>query len=147
MTSQRGRPKGDGVNDDRILMAIAVKLVSGKAQDYEDAAAAVYLTHKPARSHVRKTVLDRWRGKWKARGHAFLAEAQRSVLRVVRSPPKMSFPVAHTVVSQPYVRHYKPLLSASLKGVMMAEQFDAQQREMVERLNDPLVRKHQTRSF
>uniref|UniRef100_UPI003100E872 hypothetical protein n=1 Tax=Neorhizobium sp. EC2-8 TaxID=3129230 RepID=UPI003100E872 len=90
MTLQRGRgrPKGDGVNDDRALMAIAVKLVSAEAQDYEAAAAAVYLTHKPSRTHVRKTVMDRWRGKWNERGDAFLAQAQRPVVRVVRSTPR-----------------------------------------------------------
>lgn len=143
MISQRGRgrPKGDGVDDDGALMAIAVKLVSGEAQNYEEAAAAVYLTHKPARNHVRKTVMDRWRGKWHARGNTFLVQAQRPLVRVVRSSPKLGFTQPRTVVSQQHIHHYRPLLSSSLKSVMSAEQFDAQERErMLAQLNDPLVR-------
>lgn len=143
MTSQRGRgrPKGDGVDDDQALMAIAVKLASGEVPNYEEAAAAVYLTHKPARNHVRKTVMDRWRGKWHARGDIFLVLAQRPVVRVVRSSPKLGFTQPRTVVSQQHIHHYRPLLSPSLKGVMTAEQYEAQQREQtLERASHPLVR-------
>ncbi len=87
MTSKRGRPKGDGQNDDCALKAIAGKLVSGEAQAYNEAAAAVYLTHKPTQSHVTKTVKDRWRGKWKLRGEKYLEEARTPIMRYVEGPP------------------------------------------------------------
>ena len=144
MTLQRGRgrPKGDGVNDDPALMAIAVKLVTGDAQDYEEAAASVYLTHKPKRTHVRKTVMDRWRGKWNDRGEVFLAQAQKPVVRMVRPTPKPGFPITAREIVQNVQRVYPMMhLGAGLKNIgIMTEPFYSQQQAIIERLNSPMAR-------
>ncbi|NEK15038.1 hypothetical protein [Rhizobium leguminosarum] len=101
MTSKRGpgRPKGDGINDDLALSKIAWKLASGEADHYGEAAAAVYETDKPKGYHVRKTVLDRWRGKWELRGSAYLEKASASKARVVvrQAQAGVPFPAVDTI--------------------------------------------------
>ncbi len=142
MTSKRGRPKGDGQNDDRALKAIAEKLVSGEAQAYDEAAAAVYLTHKPTQSHVTKTVKDRWRGKWKVRGEKYLEEARTPIIRYVEGPPVDRLMMTgvehlkHLRDAQPLQQFEKALKATGLTIGQVRAQHDA----IIETLRDPMVR-------
>lgn len=140
MTSKRGRPQGDGQNDDRALKEIASKLVSG--QTYDEAAAAVYLAHKPKGTHVTKTVKDRWRRKWKQRSESFLTEARTPIVRFVFGPgPDRLMPTRDEILKQYFDQSPIEQLEAALANAgLTIDQFKAQHVEMTRKLRDPLVR-------
>ncbi|TBF85702.1 hypothetical protein [Rhizobium leguminosarum] len=140
MTSKRGRPQGDGQNDDRALKEIASKLVSG--QTYDEAAAAVYLAHKPKGTHVTKTVKDRWRRKWKQRGEGFLTEARTPIVRFVFGPgPDRLMPTRDEILKGYFDQNPAEQLKTALEysGLTM-DQIQAHHAEMAEKLRDPMVR-------
>ena len=72
----RGRPKGDGANDDAILRAIAEQLARDPRTKPAQAMRAY--CDKNGRGRPTDTERRRWHAKWHARGPKFLAQAERS---------------------------------------------------------------------
>jgi len=142
MTSKRGRPKGDGWNDDRALKAIASKLVSGEAKTYGEAAAVVYSTHKPAGIHESKTVKDRWRRKWTLRREGYLAEARTPIDRCVFGPATdRLMPTNGEILKGYFDQNPAEQMKTALEySGLTLDQIQALHVELTEKLRDPMVR-------
>ncbi len=141
MTSKRGRPKGDGRNDDRVLKAIALKLAANEARTYDEAAAALYEAYKPRVAHVPKNEKNRWRRKWVKREDRLMAEAHASLVRQPNTPMSRFMPTREAILEQ--FRKEKPLerfQTALTQAGLTMDQFSAKQAEITAALRNPLLR-------
>lgn len=139
MTSlrKRGRPLGAGIDDDADLSKIALLIVTGQAADFAAAAATVLKTHKAKGSPEHKSIMARWRGKWKKTGQMFLDQANTPIDRQVHGPVRLFVGDAQRLIAESlHEQHMTALQNAG----MTWEECVVKSAEAAKIMRDPMVR-------